>query len=356
MPFDPDGYVRKVLAARRLHLALDARAVRRLNELLETHADDLARALADLPAGAPEAEQRAIARRITRRLHDRLSADLRRMTEDEIRIQYSTIRRELDRVTREAIREASDQLPAGVSTRRLYQPRPAAQSAAAFLARGGTADALRTVDSAVQGAALGVDDLISEALANNWNPEKLARKIRPFVLGQEPFTAEELEDLRRVPASRRQAIKQLQFNTRRIALTEMGNAVHEAQIENMREAPMVEAWRWRLSPVRGTQQGKPDVCDILAFLDVYGLGSGLFPVEKVPRRPHPFDRCWGQSVTRQVEEWTTPKPDPEIITMPTLENTAGFFNADQTITHRQRQVLLGRRVIREAAEGQSMAV
>ena len=344
MAFDPDDYVRKILAARRIHLALDARAMARLEEILEAHAGEIRRQLAQLPADASLAEQRAIAERITRELHDRLSDQLQRATERGIRVQYTTIKQELDSVTVQAIRDAS------VSVAGVFQPRPSAQSAAAYLARGSTAETFRTLDSAVQGAAAGVDDLVSEALTAGWSPEKLARKIRPFIMGRSAFTAEELEDLRRVPSSRRNAVKQLMFNTRRIAITEMGNAVHEAQIENMVEAPMVEAWRWRLSPVRGTQQDKPDVCDILAKLNVYDLGDGIFPVKKVPRRPHPFDRCWGQSITRQVGEWEKAKPDPQIVRLPTLQNTQAFFNPDQTSTHIERQVLLGRRVIREASQ------
>ncbi|NIR76774.1 MAG: hypothetical protein GWN53_17235 [Gammaproteobacteria bacterium] len=315
MPFDPGAYTRRILAARRLHLALDARALRELRRLLTEHANELARRIANLPAG--DARTRTIAaRRITEDLYARLARDLERLTEDGVRLQFTTIKREMDRATVEAIRAAEQSVSA------VFQPRPPAQSAAAYLARGDTAEVFRTLDAAVDGAAAGTDELIAEALARGWSPERLARRIRPYVLGQTQFSAEELRDLRRVPMERREASRQLQFNARRIAITEMGNAVHEAQIQNMIEAPMVEAWRWRLSPVRGTQQGKPDVCDILASFDAYGIGGGLYPVRKVPRRPHPFDRS--------VAAWTP------VLTRSGWKSVNNICEGEQVMTHKGR--------------------
>lgn len=215
-----------------------------------------------------------------------------------------------------AIRDAGSPVP--------FVPRPPLLSAQAFLARRGTADAFRSLSLAVEGAGRGAEDIILEGLSRGWGREHLARKLRPFVKGREVFTPEELHDLRRVPKSRRDEVRLLQYNTRRIAVTEMGNAAHEAQAQAMIDAPMILAARWRLSPVRGTQEGKPDECDILAVQDFYGLGAGIYPVRRIPVRPHPNDKCWLQDVTRPVEQWNDPKPNPSLQAKPGIEGLDGL--------------------------------
>lgn len=335
MPFDPDAYTRRILAARRAHLAVDDRVVRLLLEIIDQHGNDLARGLANLPADTQRA--RIVARRIVRELYTQLEERLQALAQDGVRLQYTEIKRLMDQATVEAMREAG----ASLGT---FVPRPPVQAAAAYMARGSVAETFRTLSVAVQGAAIGADELIQEALVKQMSPEKLARKMRRFVKGSEAFTAEELQDLRKVSADRRLAARQMEYNARRIAITEMGNAAHEAQTQTMIEAPMVEAVRWRLSPVRGTQT-KPDECDVLATEDLYGLGPGMYPVGRVPTRPHPHDRCWLQSVTRPVERWDEPKPAPRKQNDPRGE-------ALGELTHKQQQAAIAsaKRAVANGAE------
>ena len=315
-----DEYTRRVLAARRVHLALDAQTMRDLDILLDQASREIARGLLNLP----ETDRRAIARRIVQRVYADLERRLSLLASDGVRVQFTEIKSILDDATYQEIRR----IP-GVSARLVFQPRPPLQAAAAFLARPGTAESFLTLAVDVQDAARGVDAVIGEALVKQWSPELLARRIRPFIRGRSAFTAEELHDLRRIPASKREAARQLQYKTRRIAITEMGNAAHEAQVQAMIEAPQVESARWRLSPVRGTQQDKPDECDILAGQDLYGIGRGIFPLNRVPVRPHPNDRCWLQSVTRAPGRWREAKPQPKLVNRPTNEGLEGLTPAAQ---------------------------
>jgi len=331
-----DAYTRRVLAARRVHLSLDAQALEELNRLLEELGRQLTRGLMSLPEG----ERQQIARRIVQRAYANLDIRLQRMARDGVRVQFAEIKRIMDDATYQELRRIS-----GTSARVVFQPRPPVDAATAFLARQGTAQTFRTLATAVQGAAAGTEDLVLEALARQWNPEDLARKLRRFVKGQAAFGPEELRDLRKVPFSRREAARKLQYNARRIAITEMGNAAHEAQVQSMIEAPQVEAARWRLSPVRGTQI-KPDECDILAFQNLYGMGNGIFPITRIPVRPHPFDRCWLQGVTRPPSKWGQPKPSGNIVNRPTA---AGL--EELTPPQQARAIQSATRAIRAGIEG-----
>lgn len=326
-----DDYTRAVLRARRMHLALDARTQRELLALLERHANELARAVANLPEDAPPQQ----VARLVRDLYERLERRLVGTSESGVRTQFQAIKSEMDAATLTVLQDARWRGP--------FVPLPPVTAAQAFLARPETTQSFRTLRQDVRGAAQGVDAIIREALVAQQSPEKLARKLRPYVLGSETFTAEELQDLRKVPKARRDDARRLKYNTDRIALTEMGNAAHEAQVQSMTEAPQVAGSRWRLSPVRGTQQDKPDECNVLADQDLYGLGKGVYPVERVPTRPHPFCRCWLQSVTRPMSEWGRAKPAPGLRARPSEEGLEDLSPAAQrsAVAHAREAVAHG---------------
>lgn len=141
-----------------------------------------------------------------------------------------------------------------------------------------------------------VNEVIRLGILEGKSFETLARELRPWVRGGE---GGELGA----------AFGTVRFNATRIAYSEIHNARSEAEVQHFIEDPLIEAVAWRLSPDRGSNRG-PDACDALAENDFYGLGPGVYPVDKVPLPPHPFDRCERVPITRPLARANDPKPSP----------------------------------------------
>lgn len=83
----------------------------------------------------------------------------------------------------------------------------------------------------------------------------------------------------------------------RIARTEGARARYDAFIANCEEDEDVVAYKWKL----GSRHPAEDICDMYANADLYGLGKGVFPKDKViPQPAHPHCLChyapvyWGE--------------------------------------------------------------
>lgn len=165
-------------------------------------------------------------------------------------------------------------------------------------------------------AGTDLQTIVREAVAAQVSPDELARRLRPYVVGAEDFHRAfpgevwaKLRDLRNgTPAHLRDGARKLKANAERIAFSEIDGARHEAEVQAMAADPFVQAVRWTLSPNRG-HMSRSDVCDCLAGIDAYGLGPGVFPVSRVPGKPHPRCRCERMPVLRA--DPSAPKPDLE---------------------------------------------
>lgn len=80
----------------------------------------------------------------------------------------------------------------------------------------------------------------------------------------------------------------ISYAAMRLARTELNNAFHERQIAIAQNKPWVEGVRWNLSG----SHPKADLCDVYAHDDAFGLGSGVFPPNDVPSKPHPHCLCF----------------------------------------------------------------
>lgn len=167
-----------------------------------------------------------------------------------------------------------------------------------------------------------VRTVFQRGLSEGVNADELARRLRRYVSGSEPFqkafsevptktgTAWKL-DLRELSPAERGAARQMVTNARRIAVSEPHNARAEAEIQAMVRDPFVAGVVWELSPFRGVSFTPPDECDCLAANDFYGLGAGVYPVLAVPAPPHPYDRCSRRPLERSTADATKPKPAPD---------------------------------------------
>lgn len=78
------------------------------------------------------------------------------------------------------------------------------------------------------------------------------------------------------------------YFARRIARTELARAYGDGAMAKWENDEDCVAFQWKLST------GHPfcDICDLYANADLYGMGKGIFPKDKVPRLPvHPNCMC-----------------------------------------------------------------
>lgn len=168
----------------------------------------------------------------------------------------------------------------------------------------------------VHQAAIEVGTTYSDLLRRGMDPDLLARRLRKYVLGAESFQDAFPDiDLNIIPSNLRSSAGQMIFNSTRLAFTEFHNARALAEVKLWLLDPLVGAVQWTLSPNRGTLKS-PDECDLLAKGDFYGLGEGVYPVARVPRTPHPFDRCERIPIRRDWSRRNDTKPDPNLLITP----------------------------------------
>jgi hypothetical protein len=76
-------------------------------------------------------------------------------------------------------------------------------------------------------------------------------------------------------------------------------------IEDAKNKPYVTGIKWNLA-----SHLREDICDKLATQDLYGLGPGVYPVEKYPVIPHDNCHCWNELIFDN-DYFKNYKPSPE---------------------------------------------
>jgi hypothetical protein len=176
------------------------------------------------------------------------------------------------------------------------------------------------VDAASEAAAV-----VREGLVAGLRPQEIAPKLRQYVQGAEELNVlfpDGKIDLRKVPKELKGAAKRMKYNSERIAFSEASNARAEAELRHFAADPLVETVRRETSPNRGKVE-VPDICDVLATQDLYGLGPGVYPVDQVPPLPHPWCRCENVPIVRDVERAGEPKPNPSLRVAPSEVSIPG---------------------------------
>jgi hypothetical protein len=306
------------------------RAVRaRMGDLNRTLADTLSQAMTDwadqLEAGVadlPEARRAAVeaTARLTRETAARLDAAVLQAAADARDLAYADVQAIWERAIQDIVgtTDEADRLLGGIRAPSLT-----------MLNQFGSLNASATWQTLLRGdianAAGEANQVILQGLTNGLDPTEVASRLRRYVVGADTFAKlfHDVEtpegevaklDLRLIPWALRGAARQVAFNARRIAFTELHNARAEAEVQHFYHDPLVSAVKWQLAPDRGTQV-LPDECDLLVHADWYGLGPGVYPVDAVPAPPHPFCRCERLPVARAWLERLDPKAegalDPE---------------------------------------------
>ena len=89
----------------------------------------------------------------------------------------------------------------------------------------------------------------------------------------------------------------------RIARTEMARAYQDGFLLKWDNNDDCVAYQWKLSG----RHPRYDICDLYARANLYGMGPGIFPKDKVPRLPaHPHCMCFLKPVIRGMIDNETP--------------------------------------------------
>lgn len=76
------------------------------------------------------------------------------------------------------------------------------------------------------------------------------------------------------------------YQARVVARHESVEAFRDQQVAGYKDKPWIHGITWTLSAAHSHR----DVCDVLANQDLYGLGPGGYPLDRIPRR-HTSDLC-----------------------------------------------------------------
>jgi hypothetical protein len=306
------GYHRDIAAAREVALRLAGKQAEDLLGLLADYADELA-ALVRAGVASPQqrrvfAEVAALTEELTREMASRVGAGVR-LAARQVAEAHA---RALLRILPPRLAGAVEASFAGVNVR----------AAQAVLARPELAAAFRTLRA---GATQEANGIIRRGILRGAGPQGIERELRAWVGAPGTLVegdAQLLADRRRIGYA---AIRELGYDptpenlrmvrrqaaavsdkARLIGRQEVMTAEHETHVAAVEVSPVVRCLQVKLSgrhPVR-------DICDVAAETDLYGLGPGRYPPEKVPTRFHPRCLCRFSHVLRDAEEWAQPRPSP----------------------------------------------
>ncbi len=94
------------------------------------------------------------------------------------------------------------------------------------------------------------------------------------------------------------------YHAERIARTETARAYADGRVSRYKDDDDIVAFQWKL----GTRHPVFDICDFYANADLYGMGKGVFPKDKVPTLPaHPHCMCRLKPIVDGMIDNSTPK-------------------------------------------------
>lgn len=167
-----------------------------------------------------------------------------------------------------------------------------------------------------------LNDLIVSNIGRGVSSQRTARQIASLLAGRDTAVRELVNNNRtgslldfdqvdeEVGPDLKEA-KRLYRIGETIAVTETNTAHFESNRLSASRSPVIRALEWRLSGRHAGLRSSPDECDYLATADLYGLGPGIYPPEKIPAQPHPRCQCTFFYVTRPPEDWDKPRPQPD---------------------------------------------
>lgn len=147
---------------------------------------------------------------------------------------------------------------------------------------------LKDLQRAIRKVKYQADDLVDDRATYNHFRTSLRELMDKLEHGSEKAAQRALQN----------AIQEKsRYVAERIARTEGARARYDAFMARNGEDEDVVAYKWKL----GSRHPAEDICDMYANADLYGLGKGIFPKDKVvPQPAHPHCLChyapvyWGE--------------------------------------------------------------
>jgi CRISPR/Cas system-associated endoribonuclease Cas2 len=167
----------------------------------------------------------------------------------------------------------------------------------------GVAETMQTlVNRSVQGAADDIDTQLERIVDQGVDNETVAEDIARLLAQGNPELQETLDDMGRgtdvdidpdadpivLDEDDFDKAQRVEYEARRIAVSETNSHYHEADVVAGAESPVVDLLRWRTSINHtGEKRYVPDICDVMEEADLYGYGPGLFHPAVAPSLMHP---------------------------------------------------------------------
>lgn len=231
----------------------------------------------------------------------------------------------------------------------------------------------------VQGLAGDVDALLASVVARGVSAARAAQELATILAREDPVLLDALKSLGPRGGRTARAIQEgieigdttsppevtlkkargLLYDARRITISEINTAYHEADVLASVESRVVDLLRWKTSSRHPRLPSSPDICDVFERADLQGYGPGLLHPARCPSLLHPFCQCYTEKVIRPPSEWEMPKrPAPEHTRAPSrsdvqrvLAGALGPQSRKLTPLFVQRQAEAARRHVRLAHGG-----
>lgn len=147
------------------------------------------------------------------------------------------------------------------------------------------------------------ENLIDGMAANDAPNRALKTAYKQLLDAAKDFSTKALDKAVKVAVQERS-----RYFAERIARTEIARAWADGFFAETYNDTDVVAYRWRLS----SRHPKFDICDVHAMANLYGLGAGVYPKNKMPPMPaHPHCTCHLEEVFDGELDGLTAKTDAE---------------------------------------------
>lgn len=311
MPDGPQTYQQIVLAARRRTLrAMPQRAQQALADTYARQLAEIVQSLAALEDGSAAADR---ARRQMRALAEALERYADEANVQITRITEATIQAAVEghEVALAGLEQAE-----GVSLAASFDGVPErAMRALQVRTSSGLVEGFKTLSRfSARASAEAIEEALFDAVGRGESWQRATGKVaRALVEGDEALEAafDRLgigPDAFGAPGAVDEEVlhqvRRVQYNARRIVVTEINTAFYETDNLAMAESPVVRGVEFRLSTAHSIR----DICDLMAETNAYGLGAGVYPPGEAPAKPHPFCKCHLVPVFRPASEWDRPRP------------------------------------------------
>ena len=189
----------------------------------------------------------------------------------------------------------------------------------------GVVDEMATlVNRSVQDAADEIDEELGRIIGQGVDNKTVAKDIARLLAGDDQEMLDTLDqmgvgtgvdidpdaDPEALDEDALSRAKQLEYDGRRIAISETNSHYHEADVVAGVQSPVVDLLRWRTSQLHTAEKRYvPDVCDVMEEADLYGYGEGLFHPAAAPTLMHPHCQCRYETVLKDPEDYGTGNRD-----------------------------------------------